>query len=236
MDLSTVAHDYNVPLTRPERDLISRLDANASSGSEDRYERQMKDLATARGLAKQLPDRQTSERQNKLEKAAILKERLRTLRQMIPFLSPSAAKSLKAEMQQIAAQIASLTGGSGGGSGGGSVTAETSTPESAQTGNAAAPPQEATTQTDVAAKETDGGPQEQQPASSDGDDQRSAPTSTTHSVEDRQLKEAVEELRGLYKAVMAALKRKQQAGHGAGLELRVYVAMPETTGSVGVKV
>jgi hypothetical protein len=61
-------------------------------------------------------------------------------------------------------------------------------------------------------------------------------------AKDRQLKETVEELKNLYKAVLAAVKRKQQSGRGSGhhsgqtSHLRVYAVIPDSASSVAVKV
>lgn len=241
MELSAIVKEYNVPLTRSERNLVSQLDTGASATSEDRYKQQMKELASAREIAKQLPDRQTSERQSKMARAAMLKERLKMLRQMIPFLSPSAAKSLKAEMQQIAAQVASLGGGGSGGTGSVvAATAETPSAESSESGNKVESPQDTAAQSDGTPQGADEAQQEQ-PASSGGSAQGHTQKSSADTTDDRQLNETVEELKSLYKAVMAALKRKQQAGRGGGQQadlsptLRAYAATPDSTESIAVK-
>jgi hypothetical protein len=240
MELSVIVKEYNVPLTRTEGNLVSQLGTGASALSEDRYKQQMKGLAAAREVVKQLPNRQTSERQSKMARAAMLKERLKILRQMIPFLSPSAAKSLKAEMQQIAAQIAALGGGSGGGSGGSMKATEMPAEESFETGSEAKTPQDAAVQPTETAREA-GEAGRERPEASDGTAQGHTSKSSNSATDDRQLKEAVEELKSLYKAVMAALKRKQQAGRGGGHQadsspaLRIYAANTDSTSGIALK-
>jgi hypothetical protein len=61
-------------------------------------------------------------------------------------------------------------------------------------------------------------------------------------AEDRQLKETIEELKHLYKAVLAALKRKQQSGRDSGYlsapnsHLQVYAAISVAANSIEIKV
>jgi hypothetical protein len=124
MELSAIVKRSGLALSRSENRLVALLPGGASAESPERYEQKMKALAAARAVLEQLPDRQTIQRRSRMEKAAMLKERLKMLRQMIPLLSPSAAKSLKLEMKQIAAQLASLDAGSGGGGGSAIVTRE----------------------------------------------------------------------------------------------------------------
>ena len=238
MELSAITKEYDVPLTRSERNLVSQLPTGTSSVSEDRYKQLMKTLADDRVAVAQLPDRQMSERQRRSEKAAMLKERLKMLRQMMPFLSASAAKSLKSEMKQIAAQIASLSGGSSAGAG-----STTPTPESAvappESAGEAAPKVDAVPSSETAEVD-DGTPQKKQ-AVSDNTLQRFGLKNADDNSEDRQLKEVVEELKNLYKAVLEALKRKQQAGQGGeqfakhAPRLQPYAAMMESTSRVTVK-
>ena len=239
MELSAITKEYNVPLTRSERKLVSQLPTYPSVTSADRYRQQMKALADTRAVVAQLPDRQASERQRRSEKAAILKERLKMLRQMMPFLSPSAAKSLKSEMRQIAAQIASLSGGSGAGGGAAVPTAEADA-ETPESGGETASKVDAVPSSETA--EVDDGTQQEQ-AASDNTLQPPGVKNADNNSQDRQLKETVEELKAMYKAVLAALKRKQQQAvqvgerHGGHvLPLQAYASMPESTNSVEIKV
>lgn len=225
MELIAIVKRHDLPLTRPEYNLVTRLDAGMSALSKDRYDRQMKALAAVRETLKQLPDKQTSERQRRMEKAAILKERLKMLRQMIPFISPSAAKSLKAEMKQIAAQIASLNDG-GGGSSGSMAATEATVAEAPVSGNDV-PDTSDTAQPD-AKDQGDGGTQQKQHAASDIGLQEQGLKNIGSTSEDRQLKETIEELKSMYKSVLAALKRRLPSKHGnsaiSGLSphLRIY--------------
>jgi hypothetical protein len=235
MELSAVAKEYGLLLTRAERSLVTQIPAGASAISDDLYGERMKALADARDVLDQMPDRQTTARQRRMEKAGMLKERLKVLRQMIPFLSPTAAKSLKAEMKQIAAQLASLEAGSGGGSGSAMPASAAATIEAPESG------------TDVEAAANTAQPAEK----GEGQKQNAPPDSVLQGFgqkngdsnsEDRQLKEAVEELKNLYKAVLAALKRKQQSGRDNGHlsasapNLRGYTNIPDTTNRLTVKV
>lgn len=240
MELSAITKEYNVPLTRSERKLVSQLPTDPSATSADRYRQQMKTLADTRAAVAHLPDRQASERQRRSEKAAILKERLKMLRQMMPFLSPSAAKSLKSEMRQIAAQIASLSGGSGAG-GGAAVPMAEAGGETPESGGETASKVDAVTSSD--AEPVNDGTQQQEQAASDNTLQQAGVKNADNNSQDRQLKETVEELKAMYKAVLAALKRKQQQAVQAGerhgghvLPLQAYASMPESTNSVEIKV
>ena len=233
MELSAITKESDVLLTRSERKLLSQLPAVTTALSGDRYKQQMKILADTRTVITQLPDRRGSERQRRMEKAAMLKERLKVLRQMMPFLSPSAAKSLKSEMKQISAQIASLDGGTGTGASAAMPTSETAT---AETGSETEPTVDKAESSETDLKDL--GSKKEQPASPDSTLQRFVPKSGDSNSEDRSLKETVEELKNLYKAVLAALKRKQQPGRGGEQfaehvsPLRVYSAMPDSTGIV----
>lgn len=235
MELSAITKEYNVPLTRSERNLLLQLPASTSALSEDRYTQQLKALAEARTVVTQLPDRQTSERQRRMEKAAMLKERLKILRQMIPFLSPSGAKSLKTEMKQIAAQIASL----GGGSGSATPTTETAAAEVPESKGETESKEDTAPSRET--EQVDDGDQQKQQTSSDGTVHRLGPSSTDGTSEDRRLQEAVEELKSLYKTVSEALKRKQQTGYGGepsakhAPHLQVYSAMPDNMNNVAIK-
>jgi hypothetical protein len=238
MELSTIVKEYNIPLTRSESRLVALLPSGQTAESPERYDQRMKALAGARDVLKQLPDKQTSERRSRMEKAAMLKERLKMLRQMIPFLSPSAAKSLKSEMKQIAAQIASLSGG-----GGGSAAVAMDAPA---TGTAASAQSAGTVQNAGTSSDTDQGDSKNLQESHalpgvelSGQEVKNDPGAN---AEERTLKETVAELKTLFKTVLEALKRKQQVRRASGQfpenasSLRVYVAMPEHTRRVAINV
>lgn len=226
MELSAVVKEYNLPLTRGESNLVDHL----SGGASEQVEQRMKALAEARDVLKQLPDRRTAERRSRLEKAAMLKERLKMLKQMLPFLSPSAAKSLKSEMKQIAGQIAAL----GAGGGNAAVPADMSVAE--RDGSA---PDGA--ETVVAAKpstEDDQGDSKNQDNSAASDAAVSGQGVKNDAEEERKLREAVEELKSLFKTVLEALKRKQKSGQvlRGDSPLRAYVDLPDSSGSMAVNV
>ena len=237
MELSAIVREYDVPLTRSERNLLSQLPSSATVLSGDRYKQQMKALVDARAVIIQLPDRRTTERQHRMEKAAMLKERLKVLRQMMQFLSPSAAKALKTEMKQIAAQLASLDGGTGGSASDVMPTSESAAAEAVSETEPAVYKAESS-ETD----QVDVGATNEQPASPDITLQRLRLKNGYSNSEDRRLKETVEELKILYKAVLAALKRKQQAGRAGSqfgaytLPLRAYSTMADRTSSVALDV
>ncbi|NVN89823.1 MAG: hypothetical protein HXX11_04400 [Desulfuromonadales bacterium] len=241
MNLSTIVNEFNLPLTRPERNLVSRIDGGTSALPEDRYEKLFKELAAAREVSAQLPDRQTMERQNRMEKAGRLKERLKMLRQMIPFLSPSAAKALKAEMKQIAAQLASLES-EGGGTGSAMISMEEASVTAQKTGNPTGNELDAE-QPRETEQGSEGAQQEQLTFPENALFGRAAKTGNS-SLEDRQLRESIEELKKLYNTVLAALKRKLRLDHDhdqghlpqQAPRLQVYTAWPDITTSVAIKV
>lgn len=180
-------------------------------------ERQMKELIASRDLLKQLPDRKTTERQARLEKIQMLRDRLKLLRKMIAFLSPSSTKTLAAEIKQIASQLAALGDGSGGGlssgTGGG-------TSGSAQGGgeHAASPGQTPSPATLSAATGADNGSAGHDTTIPVTPSPASVSVAVPHQVAtggDRQLKEGVEEVRTLLRSVVEALKRKRQQDKAA---------------------
>ncbi len=214
MDIaSTTTTWFTGPATAQSGSAGSAVQTGASTASSALTERQMKDLIASQEMAKQLPDRKTTERQARLEKIQRLRDRLKLLRQMMAFLSPKSMKSLAAEIKQIASQLATLGDGGGGGglpSGAGSETAGSTQggvqqdASSSQTASAA--PAEATTGTDTGA--------------ADGSDTTNPVTPSTANVSaatpnqadnsgDRQLKETVEEAKRLLRSVIEAFKRKQ---------------------------
>lgn len=233
MELLAIVKQYNLSLTRSEKSLVDRLSGRTSEQTEQR----MKALAEARDVLKQLPDRRSSERSRRMEKAAMLKERLKMLKQMLPFLSPSAAKALKSEMKQIAGQIASLSGGSGGGGGGEAVVMD------APAAGTAKPAQRAETeQSAESSPETDQGDgeiQQERTASSNEElPGQGVKQDAVATEEERRLREAVVELKSLFKTVLEALKRKHKSGQvlRGDSPLRAYVELPDSSGSVAVNV
>lgn len=233
MEMSVIVKEYNVPLTRAENNLVGHLSGAASDVTEQR----MKALAAARDVLKQLPDRQSSERSRRMEKAAMLKERLKMLKQMLPFLSPSAAKSLKSEMKQIAGQIASLSGGSGGGGGSAIVTMDAPAAGTAKPAQGAETEQSAepTPEADLG----DGKSQQERNASSNVElPGQGVKKDALATEEERKLRETVAELKALFKTVLEALKRKQKSGGAlrGGSPFRAYVTLPDSSGTVGMNV
>jgi hypothetical protein len=239
MELSAIINERNLPLTRHESDLVTRLSSGISAASGELYDQRMKTLAAAREVLEQLPDRKTMARQDSMEKAGMLKERLKLLHQLLQFMSPASVKSLKAEMKQIASQLSSLSDETVGGNAGAIFAAAATVDELPKPGsNAETAPGAA--EVNEAGPENGGTPQEHvlsgSAAQSDGS------KSGNGTAEDRQLKETVEELKSLYRAVLAAMKRKQQSGRGSGqlsghaAHLRVYADVPDSEGSVAIKV
>ena len=175
-----------------------------------------------------------------MEKAGMLKDRLKLLRQMIPYLSPSAAKSLRTEMKQIASQLASLDAESGGGNGFAMPASVATAAETPESGNNVGTAQHSA-QSGVV-NLGDSGNQQKQDGSSEPVLPGLGVESSGRTAQDRQLKESVEELKSLYKVVLAALKRKQQSGRGSGHQsvlgphLRVYAAFPDSAATVTLTV
>ncbi len=89
MELSAIVKKYDLPLTRSERTLVAQLPTGTTAVSENRYEQQMKALAAARDVIAQLPDKHTLERQRTMEKAGMLKDRLKMLCRTVRTVSPS---------------------------------------------------------------------------------------------------------------------------------------------------
>lgn len=259
MELTALLKQYNLPLTGNERALVNGLKSNSSSRPDEYYEQQLKRLADAREALKRLPDKKTSDRQKKTEKIKMLKDRLKMLKQMIPFMSPSAAKSLKAELKQIAAQIASLKddGGSGGASfSGGSDATAGSTAEASgaagTTAEAAAVATEASVVTEAAettsassdaenAENTEAGESKETKTTDAATSyQEQANQSKAESAADRAEKEELEKLKQLYQAVKNMLERKLQRpddpGTQAALQIQAYQAASEVLSSSAVSV
>lgn len=232
MELLAIVKDYNLSLSRSEKSLVDLLPGSTSEQTEQRT----KMLAEARDVLKQLPDRQTSERRSRMEKAAMLKERLKMLKQMLPFLSPSAAKSLKSEMKQIAGQIATLSGGSGGGGGSTNVTTGISVAGTVESAQRAETTQESEVSDGIDREE--GSQQESTGLSGSGETGQDVRSDAGGATEERQLKEAVAELKTLFKMVLEALKRKQKTGGilRGDAALRAYVNLPDSGGNIAVNV
>lgn len=244
MELSRIVQHYAPALSRSERGLASALPDAPPPAAAERYEQQMKALADARAIMKQVPDKKSADRQDKAEKIRMLKERLKMLKQMIPFMSPSAAKSLKAELRQIAAQLSSLAadgngGGDGaagtsGGSGSMTATARTGAPEAVSAEEDAVAGDVPADERAVA-DESDRQPEEPSGVAGSGAQAKAADGN-------RQMREEMEELKRLYRSVRAMAHRKlQQAGdRGEPLPngpppLLAYASLPETGGNVQIK-
>lgn len=240
MQLPIVVQQHAPLLAQPEHALPATVLAISSSVSQERYEEQMKALTEARELLKQLPDRKSSERRDRSEKAQMLKERLRMLKQMIPFMSPAAAKSLKMELKQIAAQLASL----GAGTPGGSVDLSSPAVTVTAAGQAALPAVSygAVSEAATADAAPENGAQQQE----EPDENRDQPNTGGDAAEkeqDRQLRESLEELKQLYRSVRNMVQRKlQQAGDKGEPapelppQLQAYLALPESGAVVTIKV
>ncbi|MDD2272890.1 MAG: hypothetical protein PHP95_06310 [Desulfuromonadaceae bacterium] len=246
MELSSILKQYNVPFTKAERDLANVLKSADTSRTDEYYEQQMKRLADARATLKSFPDKKTSDRQNKTEKASMLKERLKMLKQMIPFMSPSALKNLKAELKQIASQLASLKA-----EGGSSVTVSSdvaTTTEPQVTVADAAVSEDAPIR---AGADSGSDPEEQEQSTADSspqsnsfdtNTQQAAKTKEVHD-QDRALKETVEDLKRLYRTVRAMVQRKlHQAGDKGGPvadlppQMQAYQVLPESGNALNIKI
>lgn len=244
MELSAILTDYYPQLARAEQSLVSNLTGDVSSSAQERYEQQMKALSDARSILKQLPDRKTSDRQSKAEKATVLKERLKMLKQMLPFMSPSAVKSLKAELKQIASQLASLQEGGGNAAiaGGESIPAAPATLTGADTTG---------TPTDAGSEAgSDSATEQQSAAAAEGSTATTsadsyleqANKSKAESTEARAMRETIEELKQLYRSVRSMMQRKLQQGGDKGTpvadlptQLQAYLALPDSTAGLAIK-
>lgn len=260
MQLTDLLSQYNVPLTKAERSFFSGLDTSNSTHSGAYYEQQVKRLADTRQALQQLPDKKSSDRQSKSEKIKMLKDRLKMLKQMIPFMSASAAKSLKAELKQIAAQISSLKegGSSSGGLFSSSATATASSGSSTDAAAASAAQVEATTAdatteaaSEVVTESSDAAQQtEAGEASGEAKDKETSATGNSYldqanqskneSAANRAEKEELEKLQQLYQAVKNMLERKLQKPHDpatqAALQLQAYQDAAETMQSTAVSI
>lgn len=262
MQLSALLNSYNIPLTKAERSFFAGLSTDGSRRSDAYYEQQVKQLAETKEALRQLPDQKSSERQNRTEKMKMLKERLKMLKQMIPFMSASAAKALKAELQQIAAQIGALKDGSGG-SPLGALSDATAAPAAAMetSGDMSAPVSGDTTAggvtedaepvSDTTVESGDqGGKAEADEASDTSKNTEEAAKDTSaldqakqnsaESAADRAEKEELDKLKQLYEAVKQALERKLQKPDDpvtqAALQLQAYQEAAATLagGSISV--
>lgn len=238
MELMSLLNRYNVPLSKTERAFFKGIDRTGSSQTDAHYEQQIKRLADAREALKQMPDKKTSDRQSKAEKIKMLKERLKMLKQMIPFMSASAAKSLKAELKQIAAQIGALKDGSGGlaTAAGTSIEAATATGSAGQaeaaTAEAAAEtaPDSSNTQQPETGSETDEAKDKDSSDKGNSALER-ANQSKAENAADRADQEELEKLKQLFQSVKQMLERKLQKpndpGTQAALQLQAYQAAAE---------
>lgn len=264
MELSAILGQYYPQPSNTEQALAPNLNPDLTPTEQERYEQQLKRLEDARNLLKQLPDSKSSKRQNKSEKAKILKERLKMLKQMIPFMSASAVKSLKAELRQIASQIASLSEDgvtAGGISVADTATAATANPTATTAATAAESTETAAPQTTAAAEaaadeasaaalaegEADPAQQEQSstdaPATATSSDQKQEETAKTRTEreQERALKESLEELKLLFHAVRAMVQRKlQQDGHtdsataALPAQMQAYLPLPDRSTGLGL--
>ena len=260
MELIAMLKQYNLPLTSTERALVNGLKSGSSSRPDGYYEQQLKRLADAREALKRLPDKKSSDRQSKSEKAKMLKDRLKMLKQMFPFMSPAAAKSLKAERQQIAAQIASRKddGGSGGAvfssgsdSAAGATVASSDAAGTAAEADAAAIEVSVVTEAAEAGSDTEdaentdagektGEPKDTEAAGTADNYLQQANQSKAESAADRAEKEELEKLKQLYQTVKNMLERKLQRpddpGTQAALQIQAYQAASEVISSSAVSV
>ena len=224
MNLSAIAKESDLSLTRSESTLTGAITAPVSADDEERYRLKMRQLARARDALKQMPDKQSMQRQQQADKVQILKQRLTILRQSVPFLSPAAARALMAEMKQIAAQLRSLHIGSADGTTSASAGA-TEVPESPP-GAAAAQTVQDSGQQQTGAKDTESSAS--QSAAVSDSPLAPVPQNATNS-KSGQSNDPVDELNQLYRTVLTALKRK--AGERSGSpkhvkQLTAYLVIP----------
>jgi len=252
----SLLNQYNVPLSKAERALFSGLNTSGSTRSDAYYDQQVKRLADTRQALQRMPDKKTSDRQSTAEKIKMLKDRLKMLKQMIPFMSAAAAKSLKAELKQIAAQISSLKeAGAGSASPFGGTATTTTSPD-----NSTATATDSTAQTEAAATETtpEAIPESSDPAqqtetgeeSNEAKDKATGATGTSYleqanqskaeSAANRAEQEELEKLHQLYQSVKNILERKLQKPHDpatqAALQLQAYQDAAETMQSTAVSI
>ena len=225
MNLSAIAKESDLPMTRSESALTGAITTSISADDEERYRLKMRQLARTRKALKQMPDKQSMQRQQQADKAQMLKQRLTILRQSIPFLSPSAARALMAEMKQIAAQLRSLNIGSAGGTASVSAAVATEAPESSPSA-AAAQTVPDSGQQQTGAKDTESSAP--QSATASGSPVTPVPQNATNSKLG-QSNDPVDELNQLYRTVLTALKRK--AGERSGSpkhvkQLTAYLVIP----------
>lgn len=245
----SLLNQYNIPLTKAERAFFKGISSAGASRTDAYYEQHIKRLADTREALKQLPDKKTSDRQSKADKIKILKDRLKMLKQMIPFMSASSAKSLKAELKQIAAQIGALKDSSGG-SGGTEVLTVSNTQEPTATDSTGETEAVAAEATAEAAESSD---TEQPVTGSDADEAKGeaasdkgsnyleqANQSKSESAADRADKEELEKLKQLFQSVKQMLERKLQKPNDpatqTALQMQAYQAAEEAIREAGVSI
>lgn len=256
MELMSLLNQYNVPLSKAERALFSGLNTSSSTRSDAYYDQQVKRLADARQALQRMPDKQSSDRQSKAEKIKMLKDRLKMLKQMIPFMSAAAAKSLKAELKQIAAQIGALkeAGTSSATPFGGTAITTASPDNSTATTSDSAAQAEATATEANAEVVTESSATAQQTAtgeeSNEAKDKPTGVTGTSYLEQANQSKaesaahraeqEELERLHQLYQSVKNMLERKLQKPHDpatqAALQLQAYQEAAETMQGTAVSI
>lgn len=237
----SLINQYNIPLTKAERAFFKDISSAGASRTDAYYEQQVKRLADTREALKQLPDKKTSDRQSKADKIKMLKDRLKMLKQMIPFMSASSAKSLKAELKQIAAQIGALKDSSGGIGGSetltGSNTQEPTTTDSTGETEAAAAEATAETAANSDAQQSESDSKTDETKTKDAADTGSnyleqANQSKSESAADRADKEELEKLKQLFQSVKQMLERKLQKPNDpatqTALQIQAYQAAAET--------
>ncbi len=253
MELMSLLNQYNVPLSKAERALFSGLNTSSSTRSDAYYDQQVKRLADARQALQRMPDKQSSDRQSKAEKIKMLKDRLKMLKQMIPFMSAAAAKSLKAELKQIAAQIGALKeAGTSSATPFGGTAATTASPD-----NSTATATDSATQVEATATEanpevvTESSATAQQTATGEESNEakdkangtsylEQANQSKAESAAHRAEQEELERLHQLYQSVKNMLERKLQKPHDpatqAALQLQAYQDAAESMPSTAVSI
>jgi len=249
MELMSLLNQYNVPLTKTERAFFKGIGSAGASRTDAYYEQQVKRLADTREALKQLPDKKTSDRQSKVEKIKMLKDRLRMLKQMIPFMSASSAKSLRAELKQIAAQIGALKDSSGGIGGTEALTGSNTqvSTDTASSGKAEAAAAEATAEaaessdTEQPGTGSDAGEAKNEASSDKGSNYlEQANQSKSESAADRADKEELEKLKQLFQSVKQMLERKLQKPNDpatqTALQMQAYQAAEEAIREAGVSI
>lgn len=233
MELTTVVQRNIISLTQSRQTMGTSVSAKSTTITDERYKQQMKALDDANAFLKQVPDKKSADRKDKTEKISMLRERLKMLKQMIPFMSPSAVKSLKSELRQIASQLSSL---SNDGVGGDNIDVKIPTDsnkveDSAKTDT----PEETDKAKDTVAR--DAKTDEQTSAREKDKDKDSSDSDKLAKIasENQQIQEEMEELKRLYRLVRVMVQRKLQQANDKGEPLpngppalKPYLPIPET--------